>query len=764
MTTPAANLASGVKLNTEARTLKKEEFSTELSLDQLNTLCSKVIHRDSGCSDWYGIQTQYAYKNDVYEPINFGLSTWSDVNAFITHALTQDKVGELKPRLRITLHDHLMVDTGLPSQEQLQQLQKTLTKAAYPKALEILVRGDALDAPQQILVTPDHHTATAITPEATEQNNPNDPQTILTALADEAPHLHKLFLSLDKAVVDIISDQDNSTNRVCLNEVLSRAVPYFNDILSRDEESYHVDEHKGRTKIVNFTQALARSCERLALAHGCILSPFDTLIAQTERRGPSVYAIGGGQTLTLMLLAIQAMDCGKLPLDTRLEGDNRSARDKSSGIPVNTAVAEVVEQNQRRTNLGKNLSIAQKNQCLIHMRPDTQRLERLRLHPPSWLLFNVPTNALTQVLTPQMMTALSTMPSAPILVLSAKSFSEIGGKVDVPATALYQALAATPNKLQNKLIVLGGYFAAPWLATGSPVHFVVAGKDPEAVDSFANLIPDDRSGSIEHDRRYGKDQLFGTAIMGALKNQAVYTFARKVVQKTYEQLHQFPEWTVYQHCSKINAWASSSADHAIEQAEKAVEQLTDRGTTKPINNDDVKDRYDNGALGLRTITDFRCAQGVRADFERCMIRPVEAPFVRFVAGLQEIERLPLGEQGQKLSELLTREVVDSGKGFGSRNSRDGVIDQALYIIFNAQSSKGESASANFKDFRAQWTPPSWLAKTTEGRNGMLPVLTHLTEHHREIPDLIQEAAELYGQLDERLLDQLPQNPAVRQIL
>lgn len=721
---------------------------TTLSTAQLNALLTQVKHTSSERTVWHGIQTTFAYHNNHYVPTRLGVATWADFTALVTLALTQDKSTPFGEHLNFTLHDYLITDTGQPKTACLEQLQSLLATHSPRKTLEIVLRGDTLEPPRIITITAQGHQLHSVKSDAALTEKLENHTDVLTALSQETPHLQKLYSALALALTETLADQDSTSahqQRVHLNEVLSRAIPHFNNQLTNHEQSYRVDEHTGRTKIVSFTQALARSCQRLALAQGSVISPFDRLLSQTKREAPGIYSIGGGQTLTLLLLAIQAMDRGKLPLDTRLEGDNRSTVHASTGHPINSAVAEIVEQNQRRTHLGRDLSIAQKGQCLIHMRPDVQRLERLSAHPPRWLLFNVPTNALHQVFTPKMLSALSAMPSAPIMVLSAKSFSDTDGKVDVPATSLYQSLEKTPNKLQNQLLVLGGYFAAPWLATGSPVHFVVAGRDSKAVDSFANLMPDDKDGPIKHDRRYGKDQLFGTAIMGALKNQAVYTFARQVLQKTYDQLEAFREWTVDQHCSSLNAWAEPAANQAIAKAERAVEQLTARHLSPK------HEPQDSGALGLRQISGFTSAPGVRTDFERCMVRPIQDTFVRFVASLQQIQLLPAAEQGKKLRDLLANEVVDTGKGFGSRNSRDGVIDQALRIIFDAQTTKGQCANDDFDAFRSAWTPSAWLAKTTEGRNGMLPVLTHLARHRRDVPELIQEAAQYYGQINEQLI-------------
>jgi hypothetical protein len=772
MRQPADANASPLSLAFTQDTADSSEKGTALSETQLDALCQKMAFSTNACTAWSDVQTLYAYAGNDYKPTQVGITTWSDLNAFVDNALQQSDDLNLGDTLSVTLHDYLMVDTPLPTQAQLQQLQKSLAQAGATKNLEIVMRGDPLDPPQAILLNAQGWTIGPLCPSEDAPNTVADTPVVLSALAEDAPHLHRVYQALEQSLADVQEDQDTRAETASLNEVLSRAIGHFNKSLSPDEQSYRVDERAGRTKIVNFTQALARSCERLALSHGARISPFDLLIAQTQRQGPSIYSIGGGQTLTLMLLAIQAMDCGRLPLDTRLEGDNRSSRDGASGHTINSAVAEIVEQNQRRTHLGKDLSIAQKGQCLIHMRPDAHRLASLRAHMPKWLLFNVPTNALQRVFTPNMMQVLSSLPSAPIMVLSAKSFSESHGQVDVPATELYKTLAKTPNNLQNKLLVLGGYFAAPWLATGSPVHFVVAGKDPQAVDSFANLMPDDQAGAIKHDRRYGKDELFGTAIMGALKNQAVYAFGRRVVQATFDQLAKFPEWTVDQHCSRLNAWAAPAADQAIAQAERAVEALTsrsaphstlqntlqdnlknnERDTAHPPSGKGIGTRSDQetGAMGLKSIVNFSSAPGVRTDFERCMVRPVEPPFVRFVSSLQEILRHPAAEQGAALQALLAREVVDSGKGFGSRNSRDGVIDQALRIVYERQVVRSECDLKTFSAFRTAWTPSSWLAKTTEGRNGMFPVLKHLSVTNREVPTLIQEAARLYGQVDERL--------------
>lgn len=177
-----------------------------------------------------------------------------------------------------------------------------------------------------------------------------------------------------------------------------------------------------------------------------------------------------------------------------------------------------------------------------------------------------------------------------------------------------------------------------------------------------------------------------------------------------------------------------------------MEQLTARQTSV------TQGGEDRGSLGLNAITDFKCADGVRVDFERCMVRPIEERFVRFVRRLRSILQYPISEQGNKLQALLSAEVVDSGKGFGSRNSRDGVIDQALRIVFDAQVKAGQCDAEAFSAFRQTWTPRAWLAKTTEGRNGMLPVLAHLSQYERDVPELIDEVAQLYGQVDADLIE------------
>lgn len=745
----------GVGVNTDTRAHSVGELNgrpstanaaVSLTPSQLEKLSEKNKFSNNERTAWHGIETKFRYADNSYVPTNHSVATWSDLNAFIDYLMENNKTHQRGGCLNFTLHDYLLLDKALPSEADIKAIQRRISSADNIKAVEIVLRGDPLDPPKVMKVTAENFEVEPATAQTALAPRADQRLAVLNALLREAQHLHKPYQSLEMALQEAISDQDSANDDITLGEVLSRAIPHFNGMLSEGEASYRVDARSGRTKIVNFTQALARSCERLALENGTVLSPFDTFIAQTRRSGPSIYSIGGGQTLTLLLLTIKAMDCGKLPLDARLEGDNRSSIDKRTGRPCNSAVAEIVEQNQRSSHLGKALSIAQKGQCLVYMRPDVQRMERLEPNPPKWLLFNVPTNALKDVFSTEMMAGLAKMPSAPVLVLSAKSFSDVDGKVDVPATGLYQTLRKTPNRLQNNMIVLGGYFAAPWLASGSPVHFVVAGKKQEAVDSFANLMPDNQNGIIKHDRTVGKDQLFGTAIMGALKNQAVYTFARQVVQAAFEQMGQFPEWTDDQHCSRLNAWAEPAANIAIEKAEKAVEQLTARQASV------TQGGEDRGSLGLNAITDFKCADGVRVDSERCMVRPIEERFVRFVRGLRSILQYPISEQGNKLQALLSAEVVDSGKGFGSRNSRDGVIDQALRIVFDAQVKAGQCDAETFSAFRQTWTPKAWLAKTTEGRNGMLPVLAHLAQYERDVPELIDEAAQLYGQVDADLIE------------
>jgi hypothetical protein len=330
----------------------------------------------------------------------------------------------------------------------------------------------------------------------------------------------------------------------------------------------------------------------------------------------------------------------------------------------------------------------------------------------------------------------------------------------VPATGIFKQLYAASPGLQRHLLVLGGYFAAPWLAVNDPVHFVIAGKDKDAVSSLAQLMPDAPNAPIQHDKRFGKsDQLFGTAIMGALKNQAVYAFARNIVRQCAQQMWQKPEWKTEQHCVALNAWADPVAETAIRDAEKAVESLTYRG----VGDDDFSatdasqlppemgsGKGPTGALGFKQIDDYHSAPGVRTDFERCMVRPVTPDFVRFIGSIGNILQLPAAEQGDRLAKLLATDVVDAGKGFGSRNSRDGVIDEALHLVFEAQQASGHCQSTDFAEFRQRFTPDSWLAKTTEGRSGAYPILNHLIAHGRAVPKLMEDAGRYYAQSDSKL--------------
>lgn len=94
------------------------QSGTALTTSQLEALCAKGKNGRANFTIWHGIQTTYAYTNNVYSPSQLGIATWSDLNAVLRHALAQDQEKQIGTRLSITLHDHLQVDTCLPTPPQ----------------------------------------------------------------------------------------------------------------------------------------------------------------------------------------------------------------------------------------------------------------------------------------------------------------------------------------------------------------------------------------------------------------------------------------------------------------------------------------------------------------------------------------------------------------------------------------------------------------------------------------------------------------------
>lgn len=99
-----------------ARTATQEsQTQTTLSEQQLDQILATPKFSTSRCTAWQGIQTQYAYTDNRYEPTTLGVATWLDLTALVARALlhtsTEITNAQYGNCLSFSLHDHLLLDT-----------------------------------------------------------------------------------------------------------------------------------------------------------------------------------------------------------------------------------------------------------------------------------------------------------------------------------------------------------------------------------------------------------------------------------------------------------------------------------------------------------------------------------------------------------------------------------------------------------------------------------------------------------------------------
>lgn len=443
-----------------------------------------------------------------------------------------------------------------------------------------------------------------------------------------------------------------------------------------------------------------------------------------------VYSIGAGQMVSILDYTRQLMDRHKQPISMPLLADNRAF----------AAVAELVTTGQRPALLN-DLWINPEDRKPIAVHRDILRQELIAKYQPTLLFLNVKAQALPAVLTDDFCQFLASLPYAPILVMPSKSYTAAGA---TPYQIAYQQLEKFSKVLAQQLTVLGGFYAAPSILTGDHVHLTIAAQRLDATVKLAEHLcssPLNSQGTTVHDGALQLEIIEGFAeaalLMagGANKNFLTYTSARTLLRSAFAADHtDQPTWF-----GQISQQIQTEAAHNIQFSDIIANQLLALSETSPTN------QAVDSSPGLRT------------DFIHCL--PLSSQGICSLVEetyrlLRHLLRTPPAQRAtvaaERLESMIDHIRTDPQRLLGTRNARDGFIDELLLYFFYAwQEHKNRiPLTLDFARFYDRFYPSAWKGDAAqEGRNGILPVIVRasLLSDLKKIqwPEVLHQAWSLY---------------------
>lgn len=473
-----------------------------------------------------------------------------------------------------------------------------------------------------------------------------------------------------------------------------------------------------------------------ALAH----NPLSALILSQESK-PSlggVYSIGAGQMVSILDYTRQLIEDGLLPANTPLLADNRAF----------SAVVELQCTGQRRALLN-HLWVNPKDRKPIAVHNEQLRLELIQLYQPSVIFLNVKAQALTSILSDNFCQSLAALPYTPVLVMPSKSYTNAG---ITPYEALHAKLQRYSLELAQNLTVLGGFYAAPSILTGDLVHLTIASESIAATHTVCTylcpLSPPTLGTTVQHDS-LKLELLEGTeaAAMlmsgGANKNFLTYYAARRILRQAFQADHRAPQDWLEGINQNITRFRQFNIRTSYDIAMKLVHHEI------PVHQLNIA--TDDDPSGHKTPA------GLATDFIYCLPLTGQgiSSLVEQSYRLQKhLLRTPSDQRvtvaQQELHTFVEHVRKDPQRVYGTRNARDGLIDELLQYFFYAWQEHKQRIplTLDAAGFYQAFYPAQWKGSSAqEGRNGILPVIVRASVladlQHTQWPQAVLDAWQDY---------------------
>lgn len=441
----------------------------------------------------------------------------------------------------------------------------------------------------------------------------------------------------------------------------------------------------------------ARSIE---IPHGALYqNPLDTILRKyAPAPGHCCYSIGAGQMVSLLEFTRRLMDSGKLPLDYRLVADNRSFE----------AVSELNEKGVRAQLLNEPINTA--DRLGVYALNEKQRNQGIAYYQPRLVYLNLKAFALNSVLNDELIRLLDKTDA--VVAMPAKAYSE-GGQI--PYLECYDRIAGIAPNLADRLVVIGGFYAAPKILTGKKVNITLAAKSKAALERMAGLTSPEK---LQHENAAVCDRLSlkiipskevaaGLMAGGANKNFLTYRSARKVLQHVLQTEN--PDERILAH-EKNNNIKISEAIYAR--------------TFKP------------------EAFNFYSPIGLKEDIRQCLPERMDG-LLSIKKAVNRIVQLSGSEADKAIKTLVENIKTSKINDLGTRNARDGLIDETLHYLYRCLPVAGLEEQAFYNKFY----PKDWRRNPQEGRNGIGPLLSYAKENAIELPEAVYEAWNLYHPTD-----------------
>lgn len=628
-----------------------------------------------------------------------GMHTWGDLKNFIELALGQSK---LPVDIEI---DQYNFPSLQPTPEFLSEVQTLALQSG--KRVNLSVRGDPMDPPtvywfDQIGI----HSSLL----ETDKDAIQYWQNYIGSFLVERDQVH---------LMQALREVDKASPGVLLGDYLERVIESYN------KRSSTPIELNRRTEIFERLEKLrtyiSKQAQHFEIAKSHITpgvmawNPVDTLLRQHPANtapGNCWYSVGAGQMVSVFELTRKLIDQGTLPLDFRLLADN---------LPDGGQYDSMWELNTlgtRRVFLGDQ-PVNPKGRKAIYVLNDKQRHEALLKYQPQVIFFNLKGGVIPYVLTDDFLKVLAALKEKPVLITPVKSYSKSGSIIYLD---VYAKLAAVDPELARRFVIMGGFFAAPQILKGEKIFVTLAadgeeglkivarGLSPTAIDPETN-----RANWKAMDLKLIPSKELAAALNagGANKNFLTYRSARLLMRQVLE-------------APKVTDEIMALLEQKLEAEKRGNIALGEEITARLA-----------ASYGIST-DQFESPDGLVQDFWYCLPKDTKQLF-EIKSRLAEIIR----DKNLKGLPALIEEIRNK-LGGGTRNARDGYIDEVLLYSFQAlQGAPG--LEETFEDFYTHYYPKKWTGPNgaQEGRNGIGPVVAYAKAHNITLPLEVYESLNSY---------------------
>ncbi len=680
------------------------------------------LRRYVALGDAYKVKTDPHSGKQSYARTSTGLHNWGELLEFISSALTES--GEPSIELNINQSDF---STLRPPPDFLSAVRALLSSPeAQSKNLSLVLHGDFKDVPVIYRFKDGDMTVSSQDtsyPEAASFWADERVQEVWQTWGREHREYPALLNALQQTHVEL--------GEAPLGDFLERVIEVYNQNMEFYPDKKIQDT--GRGKIFDCIHQLQTKLREIAVAvaqeEGLVPPPaaltwdpvFDILNHHPSSHRQSWVIIGAGQMgQAYARTLLRRIDHGILDLDADI-------------ILVQSSTAVIDELNGPGTNVKQfpGIAVNPTNNRRFHVLNLSQRDEALRAYldrskqtgstskDQKVVLLTVRVHQLGQVLDQRLLSAVAELqPDA--LGTPLKSFKpEQDDEGILPFRDGQRVLEHASPGLGGRLVLVGGFGEARKILLGSAdVSQTAAGGDETAV----HLIAD----GLDISERYvGADMAAKVNIDGAAKNATIYASGRRLMARALAN----PSPAIHED------WADLQALLASEKARNITIQ------------DEVGARL--GPHHGLSLVHLPTSQGAKNDADYCLPRSTVFLIERVRPQVAKIIRT--GDLNL-LKQLIAEIEIDKEGIMGTRNTRDGYIDQILYTVYDSLVSS-DKFTGDFATFYKTYHP--WQGeKEQEGRKAIAALIGLAQKRGIILPRGIYEAWNFYH--PENLIDIPPE--------